>query len=224
MARPMTPEQRDLCRRREARVWELRLEGNRPGAIVDLLDAEGLGRVDPGTVRRIVRRVERRVAARMDEQAATLAARHLSRLELIVEKAMAEWERSRQDAKRVAEKTVEEPVPAAKGKAKGAVVGRTERNREVRGRLGDPEFLRTAMAAMADQRKILGMDSPTRVRVDGRIESVAAPSEAEAALAERLGSMSDEEVRRLAELAEKAAGPDYLGLAGRLHDGDGNRN
>jgi len=138
---------------------------------------------------------------------------------------MVEWERSREDARRASEKTVAVPIPGGKGKDKPAeVADRTERTREVRGRLGDVSYLAEARAAMADQRKILGLDAPTRHKIEGK---VAVESEAEAErrreLEERAAGMSDAELDHFEQAYARLTGRGD-GLAGFLHGGEGSAN
>lgn len=133
------------------RAWELRLQGLRNQALIDRLEAEGHGRLSTSGLYKMLARVEKRVAANMTMESVRQTAEQLVRLDLIVAESMQAWEQSKQDGRAIREKRTP-------GQDQGTE--RVETTREQKGQCGDPAFLRTAMEAMAEQRKILGLNAP----------------------------------------------------------------
>ncbi|HWE37967.1 MAG TPA: hypothetical protein VG406_15460 [Isosphaeraceae bacterium] len=167
---------RPLAAAREERCWQLSVGGLGLKAIGERLGAEGLGRLSVEGVRKALARAERRALAGLADRVAAEKVRQVDALELIYREAMAAWERSREPVRLARRKTVEPPaVPPPAPGADGNLPQipppeaqrRVETTVEMRGRAGDPRFLGEARAALADLRKLLGLDSPTRVKLGG---------------------------------------------------------
>lgn len=220
LKRPHNCEQKARFRARERRAWELRMQGVRGQALADQLQREGHDPISTGGLRKLLARVERRIAARFDEESVRERGRQLGRLGLIVDEAMAAWERSKQDAKRISEKRVEAPPPASGGPPRN----RSETFHEITERHGETAYLKTALAAMTDLRKLLGIDAAARVKVEGRVETTpATPADARRReLDQRVAEMSDAELEQFERTYARLAG--VASLTELLHDRPGHTN
>lgn len=199
MAKGARPDQRVAARQREARAWELWLEGLRPQAIADRLVKEGYApSLTRQAVRKMLRRVETRMAERLDDRAERETVRQLARLEHVTAEALAAWERSKRASKQIREKQVADRA------AGGA--DRIETTRAIAVRTGEPAFLKTALAALADTRKVLGLDAAARVRVEEA--GPADPRRQE--LDQRIAEMSDEELEQFERTYARLAGVESL--------------
>lgn len=160
-----------LTRQREERAWQLNAEGLPHRAIAERLAAEGLGSVSQPAVSKMIRRVESRALSRMTALVEGRKAVQAARLEVIFQESLAGWRRSQEDAKTARRKTVDGEVPEF-GEDGDPVPGtghpgREERTVELRGRSGDAAFLKTALQALADERKLWGLEAPQRRELSG---------------------------------------------------------
>lgn len=158
-------------RQREERAWQLNAEGHSHRAIARRLAEEGLGAVSQQAVSKMIRRVEVRALARMSQQVEGRKALQSARLEVVFCEAMAGWRRSQEDAKAARRKTVAASAPEVDDDGEPIRgTGRPGRNEEVlelRGQVGDSAFLKTALQALADDRKLWGLDAPARRELSG---------------------------------------------------------
>lgn len=154
----VTPE---LARQREETAWELRQKCWTTTRI-----AQHLG-ISRQAVDKILDRVEARVLKRLDSRVGRSKARQTHQLEWIAEQASVAWERSTRDAETV--KTVIEPRDDGAGDgdedgdgAEGIAEATIREERTVKGQAGDPALLNQARGALADIRKIWGLDAPIK--------------------------------------------------------------
>jgi predicted transcriptional regulator len=148
-ARP-SPEQ---ARQRELEAWELRQQGITQAAI-----AAQLG-ITQQAVSKIFRRVDRRVLANLTKRASFEKSSQLDQLDFIASEASKAWAASR-ESKKVSSKKVR------KGRAHqsrtGALIGEVDELDEsfqrAETKSGDGRLLREWREALADKRKILGLD------------------------------------------------------------------
>lgn len=119
------------------------------------------------TISKQLSRHNRRMMAAMEKRAIATKARQLAQLEWMICEAVQGWERSKLAAE--AEKVVEEAIKMPDGSTSPAVIVKTERTSK--GQAGNPAYLETAAARMADIRKILGMDV-TRVEAEVGVKQV----------------------------------------------------
>jgi transcriptional regulator with XRE-family HTH domain len=148
-ARP-SPEQ---VRQRELEAWEFRQRGWTQQAI-----ASQLG-VTQSAVSKMFQRVDRRVLAHLNDRVAFEKSSQLDQLDFIASEASNAWTASR-ESKKVSSKKVR------KGKAKqsrtGALIGDLDELDEsfqrAESKYGDARLLREWREALADKRKILGLD------------------------------------------------------------------
>ena len=143
-------EPRARIRTRELRAWELTGLGWPQHQI-----AADLG-VSQAAVSKILKRVEVRAAR---EQTATIErqkARQTLRLEHVYREAVRAWEQSQTDATRRRQRKTQ---PGAGG------AGATVAEITVENQHGDPRYLEAARKALADLRKLWGLDAPQKVDV-----------------------------------------------------------
>jgi len=134
----------------ELKVWKLLSQGKTPTAIANQL---GLARQ---SVHRIIRRVEARYNTSIMATVAEIKARQAIMLEGAMDEAMSAWERSKNPSKRI-----------RKQSGKGGVEGRAGQSNEhvetqVESQVGDPRYLAEARAALADLRKLYGLNAPAK--------------------------------------------------------------
>ena len=148
---------RETTRARESRAWELRVREWDEQAIADQLERDGLGRVTQQAVSKMLRRVEARELKRLSERVEGWKLFQSEALLLVYREAIAAWERSKEPHKCITRKVATndlgamDPVP-------GAPIVMT-----VRDSAGDPRHLAEARAALADLRKLWGLDAPTKI-------------------------------------------------------------
>lgn len=135
-----------LERRRQA--WDLRVREH-------LTEEQIAARLDvaQSTISRDLAATTQTLAAGLKAEAEARRALQVAQLEAIGADALAEYQRSKQDA----EVYIESDGP-------NGSTTRTER----RGRLGDAALLSVALKALADVRALLGLDAPKRAEVTGR--------------------------------------------------------
>ena len=143
-------EPRSRLRLREAQVLEHLLDGRTQHQI-----AEALGVSQPA-VCKIVRRVEESLLADLAYKAERQRARQTLRLEHIYGHAMQAWQDSTQEGLRRRQRKTEHD-----GGPESTVSGLISENRH-----GDPRYLDQARKALADLRKVWGIDAPERVSID----------------------------------------------------------
>ena len=142
-------EPRARLRLREAQVLEHVLEGRTQQHIADALG------ISQPAVSKIVRRVEDRLLADLADKADRQRARQTLRLDYIYAEAMAAWQDSKQEALRRRQRKTEHDG------GESTVAELVSENRH-----GDPRFLDEARKALADLRKLWGIDAPERVSID----------------------------------------------------------
>lgn len=117
--------------------------------------AEALG-IAPSTVSRALRRAEKRALESLNATISAHKVKAMERLEMLYQMALAAWddscaERTRRRSKR----------RTAAGEA-GAV---DETEIVTESKRGNPRFMTEARAAVADMRKLMGLDAPARISV-----------------------------------------------------------
>jgi hypothetical protein len=193
---------RQITRQREARAWELRQQG---WSLRRIAAEIGLGH---SGVFAILRRVEKRVLAKLNADVEAEKARQFAVLDHILDEALQAWERSREPDKSITRKVgtnalgAMDPVP-------GEPVLLTSRDSD-----GDPRYLSEARSALADLRKLWGLDAPNKHELAGKDGAPLHPIEfIEIALSEpqpagdaALGAESNQPEAVAAALARSQAG------------------
>ncbi len=161
-------EPRAHVRLREVQVLEQMLEGKTQHQI-----GEALGISQPA-VSKIVRRVEERLLKDLAYQVDRQRARHTLRLEFIYQQAIHAWQSSKEEFLRRRQRRTDG------GSGDGITVAElTSENR-----FGDPRYLDEARKALADSRKLWGMDAPERMAIEASTPFASMTDEAlEAAIA-----------------------------------------
>jgi hypothetical protein len=152
-AKQANARSRDL----ELRIWTLLSEGKTPSAI-----ARDVG-VARQSVHRIIRRVEAKYNQAIGATVERLKARQARTLWAVVDEAVDAWERSKQPSRRVRKESGSRGPGGLRNGESGGGRGssRTDLTRtEVESRVGDPRFLAEAREALADLRKLYGLDAP----------------------------------------------------------------
>lgn len=136
---------------REYAISELDAKGFNQGEIAATL---GLSRA---TVNKILGKIARRANKAMVDRAIEEKQIQLNRLQYVYTEAMQAWEKSKGKFHSVKQKTVKESIGNVPG-----IVTKEETMSSAEERDGNPAFLATAMQAMADIRKLLGLDAPLK--------------------------------------------------------------
>jgi hypothetical protein len=200
---------REVTRRREELAWDLRLRGHSLAEIGARIAAAGLGAMTPQAVHAALGRVERRVLEGLTDRATTEKARQLDALTLIYHEAMQAWAKSQEPSRAVRRRTVHPPQagPHPQPAAAGRQVTVTEEAAE---RPGDVAYLRAAMEALADLRKLLGLDTPAKVKLGGLegapIAVAATVAPAARADAELIRGLTSEQLRELDAACRRITG------------------
>ena len=137
-------------RLREAQVLEHVLEGHTQR---ETADAVG---ITQAAVSAIVRRVEERLLADLAYKVDRQRARQTLRLEHVYRQSMQAWQDSKQEGLRRRQRKTEND----------SSTGSTVAELISENRYGDPRFLDEARKALADLRKVWGVDAPERVSID----------------------------------------------------------
>lgn len=143
---------REVALEREQRAWKMRQQLYTHERI-----AAELG-VDRSTVTKMLARVGKRYLNSIQNEVATLKAEQFSQLSHIADEAMQAWRASKQpkkEARKVSRKQTK------RGDEESTVAQSKEQN-------GDWHHLEMARAALADIRKIFGLDQAGPVNVDGK--------------------------------------------------------
>lgn len=143
-------EPRTRIRTREMRTMELAVLGWTQHQI-----AADLG-VSQAAVSKILTRVERRVLEELTAMVERHKTRHSLRLELIFAESLRAWERSKEDTTRRRQRKSDGGVNGAGGTVAEIIVQNQH---------GDPRYLEEARKALADHRKLWGLDAPQKVDV-----------------------------------------------------------
>jgi hypothetical protein len=146
-----------VSRAREELAWELRVKGMREQQIADELDRACLGRVTRQAVSAMLIRVEARALKGLSKQVEGYKLRQSEALWLIYAEAMAAWEKSKEPDKSITRKVATNALGAMEP-AGGEPITMTVRDSD-----GDPRHLAEARAALADLRKLWGLDAPTKI-------------------------------------------------------------
>lgn len=151
---------KEIVRERERKAWAMRTQN----LMLQWQIAEELNITESG-VCRILKRVSMRVLQEMNEDIIAYKAQQVEALMFIAQEAMAAWTKSK------------EPIKTVSRSVRGKQLdGETEQTDKIMGTImrttdqdGDPRYLTIAMAALADIRKVLGLDTVEQVILTGKI-------------------------------------------------------
>ena len=149
----------EMARKREHVAFDLAVKGLTQVQIADELARQGLGEVSHQAVSKMLNRVEQRMLKEMSKQVKLMKVRQTARLERISREAEEGWERSKQPQKALATKH----GPSGENGQPGPIL---ESQTTLRDQDGDPRYLEQARQALADIRKIWGVDEPSQTKND----------------------------------------------------------
>lgn len=154
---------REVLRQRETQVWDLRQAGMTHERIALEMNMER------STITKMLSRLSNRANATIMSEMVSEKISQITRLNFIVDEAMQAWSRSKEASKTVRKQQSdpvkeEETAEATAFRRRGRSAGesRTVVVSQVQDNDGDPRYLDTAMRAMADIRKVMGLDAPNR--------------------------------------------------------------
>jgi hypothetical protein len=140
-------EPRARIRTRELRAMELAVLGwSQPQIAADL-------GISQGAVSKLLKRIETRLLRELAETVGRHKVRHTVRLEHLYAEAMRAWNESKVDTTRRRQRQTQD------GDGTSAIVAELV----VENQHGDPRYLDEARKALADQRKLWGLDAPQKV-------------------------------------------------------------
>ena len=145
MKLPNTEQKKD----REQQVWDLRTKGWTHARIADQIGAER------STVTKMLQRLSLRASKSLMAEVVEEKYAQIGTLRHVVEEALDGWERSKETAKVMTTRTAPK-APAGEAKSSDAIVRVSDQD-------GDTRYLAEARGALADIRKIMGLDSPAKL-------------------------------------------------------------
>jgi hypothetical protein len=150
----------ELARKREQAAFDLAIKGLSGSDIAAELSRQGLGEVTQQAVSKMLLRVEERTLKEMSAKIQTKKVRHEAALWNIYHSAMAAWEESKKPQKSL---TTKHGLSGENGQP-GKVL---ESHSTLRDQDGDPRYLEQARQALADIRKIWGLDAAKKLELTG---------------------------------------------------------
>lgn len=158
----------ELTRRREQVAFDLAVKGMSGPQIAAELARLGLGEVTQQAVSKMLIRIEQRILKEMSEQVKLMKVRQTATLQQMLRDALAAWEESKKPQKSLTTKH----GPSGENGEPGKVL---ESQTTLRDQDGDPRYLEQARQALADIRKIWGLEEsgagiPAIVTVVGGID------------------------------------------------------
>jgi len=147
----------EVVRERERQAWALRQQGWTHARIAATLE------VDPSTISKMLSRLCDRALKEITEDVLRMKADQSNRLDHIIDEALQAWERSKKDAVEVTTETtvVIEPADEGEAEVERAMPGQIV-TRKVKGQVGDTAYIAEARAALADLRKLWGLNEPEK--------------------------------------------------------------
>jgi DNA-binding MarR family transcriptional regulator len=128
-------------------AWDLRQESYTNAEIARLL------KIQPKRVSAMLAKLEKRVLGELARQVTDVKVRHTAQLERVFREAFRAWRRSKKDSETMRTRT--KTVPGeAEDEVKETITEHTSKNQS-----GTPSLLAEARAAMAEIRKLWGIDS-----------------------------------------------------------------
>jgi hypothetical protein len=152
-----------ITRKREELAWELRIKGLREQRIAEEIEKAGLGRITQQGVSLLLLRVEARALQSMQKRVSGVKARQTDALWLIFEEAMRAWERSQRADTSITKRLTSRSTGILEEGAAPRAHGSEQVTTQIREHAGDPRFLDQARAALADIRRIWGLDAPSKL-------------------------------------------------------------
>jgi hypothetical protein len=150
----------ERARKREQVAFELSAtKGLTETEIAEELAKQGLGRITQQAVSKMLQRVEERMLKDMSDKVKRMKVSQTAALQKVYRDAMAAWDESKKPQKSLTTKH----GPSGENGEPGQV---KESQSVLRDQDGDPRYLEQARQALADIRRIWGVDEPTQTKND----------------------------------------------------------
>lgn len=152
---------REQRRERERAIWTLRQKGLTHQEIADQVSMER------SSVSKILKRLNNRFLDKMDDQIQQAKIEQWQQLDYIVSESLSAWERSKEAQRNI--KRTQESLEHPGGLGGGTqdpekpLVQSVSTTTAVIDQDGNPNYLKAAREALADMRKLLGIDAPTKI-------------------------------------------------------------
>ena len=182
--------------RRESRAWELSLRGCTVREIAEILTAEGLPTAHSGA-HAALKRVEARRRASLDADVTEHAGRQFAILRHLLGEAVQAWHASKPPSPPARPPA----IPGPGDHAHPAPDPPPSRNQQ-----GNAKYLAEARGALADLRKLLGLDAAEKLLLGGVSGADSIPLEVRDDLRDGLKALSLDELRDFHRLMSKMAG------------------
>ena len=150
----------ERSRQLEKDAWELRQKGWVHQRIADELGYER------SSVTKALKRVLKRVVKQLDDDVRDETMSQIGQLRFIVDEGFQAWEESKAASKQVRQKRIQ-TAPGATPTGNPIALAPDEITTQVSDNVGDTKYLTEARNAMADLRKLLGINAATKFEIAG---------------------------------------------------------
>ncbi len=155
MARSSNGIPREVLAQREAQAWALRQKFYTHQRIADEL---GLER---STVTKMLQRISARTLKKLSDEVLERTAAQIDQLDYLADEAVQAWHRSKEATRNVAKRTRSASGGfGRRGQTEDTLIQTSDMD-------GDPRYLDVALKALADGRKLLGINAPERTELSG---------------------------------------------------------
>jgi predicted transcriptional regulator len=147
-------EKKEAKIEKERRAWDLRVKGRTHQSIADELE------VERSTVSKMLSRLSHKAKKELLDDVVAEKVSQITRLHYMIEELLKAWDRSK-EANKIVTKKQAQGIPGEGGKQdnKMIVIDASEISIKMSDTDGDPRYLDLAMKAMAEIRKVMGMDT-----------------------------------------------------------------
>jgi orotate phosphoribosyltransferase-like protein len=146
-------EKKEAKLEKERRAWDLRILGKTHQSIADELE------VERSTVSKMLSRLSKRAKKELLDDVVNEKIAQITQLHYMIEELLKAWERSKESTKTVIKKQAQGMPENGKPDNKMIVIDASEISIKMADSDGDPRYLDLAMKAMAEIRKIMGVDT-----------------------------------------------------------------
>jgi transcriptional regulator with XRE-family HTH domain len=150
---------REQRRERERAIWTLRQKGLTHQEIADQVS------VERSSVSKILKRLNNRFLDKLDDEIQGAKIEQWQQLDYIVSESLSAWERSKEAQRNIkrTQEALEHPGTGGTQDPEKPLVQSVSTTTAVIDQDGNPNYLKAAREALADMRKLLGIDAPTKI-------------------------------------------------------------